>query len=161
MIQIDFKSVFAMNSRLSKISKCESGFSLLEALISVLVLSIGALGVAGLQTVSLKNSKASDQRGKAAVLAQMMVDTAALNYTDTRATSPNVVGTLANVPCSGTATTPLTIWQQRIDCAVPGGKGGVEYDRVKNRLVVTVEWNDSLNAVDGLANQKFLLDTRL
>jgi type IV pilus assembly protein PilV len=138
----------------------QSGFSLLEALISILVLSIGALGVAGLQTVSLKNSKSADQRGRAAIFAQMMSDEAALRFSLTRAESPTIVGAMANFPCASIPTTPIATWRQRLDCAIPGAQGEVSYDRSTNRLIVTVQWDDSLG-IQGLTNQRVSLDTRL
>ncbi len=138
----------------------QSGFSLLEALISILILSVGALGVAGLQTVSLKNAKSADQRGRAAVFAQMMMDEAALRRADTRKESPDIVGTMANVACASNPTTPINIWRQRIDCAIPGASGQVSYDSATNRLIVTVRWDDSLG-LGGSTTQDISIDTRL
>ena len=46
----------------------ERGFSLLEVLIALLVLSVGLLGIAGLQTVSLKFNHQSYERTQATVL---------------------------------------------------------------------------------------------
>ncbi len=50
------------------------GFSLLEVLIALLVLSIGLLGLAGLQTLGLKFNMQSYQRTQAALLAYDIVD---------------------------------------------------------------------------------------
>jgi len=49
-------------------SKQERGFSLLEVLIALLVLSVGLLGIAGLQTVSLRFNHQSYERTQATVL---------------------------------------------------------------------------------------------
>jgi type IV pilus assembly protein PilV len=147
------KKIMVRNSK-------QSGFSLLEALISILILSVGALGVAGLQTVSLKNAKSADQRGRAAVFAQMMMDEASLRIAETKQESPNIVGTLANVPCASNPTTPLTVWRQRLDCAIPGALGAVSYDNSTNRLIVTVRFDDSLG-LGGSATQDISIDTRL
>ncbi len=46
----------------------ECGFSLLEVLIALLVLSVGLLGIAGLQTVSLRFNHQSYERTQATVL---------------------------------------------------------------------------------------------
>lgn len=49
-------------------SNREHGFSLLEVLIALLVLSVGLLGIAGLQTVSLRFNHQSYERTQATVL---------------------------------------------------------------------------------------------
>jgi type IV pilus assembly protein PilV len=51
-----------------------SGFSLIEVLVSVLVLAIGLLGVAALQTGALKNNQSALQRSQATTLAYSMMD---------------------------------------------------------------------------------------
>jgi type IV pilus assembly protein PilV len=56
------------NHTLIKRSNRESGFSLLEVLIALLVLSVGLLGIAGLQTVSLRFNHQSYERTQATVL---------------------------------------------------------------------------------------------
>ena len=52
----------------------EGGFSLLEVLIALLVLSIGLLGIAGLQTISLQFNHQSYQRTQATVLISEMIE---------------------------------------------------------------------------------------
>lgn len=49
-------------------SACERGFSLLEVLIALLVLSFGLLGIAGLQTFSLQFNHQSYERTQATLL---------------------------------------------------------------------------------------------
>ncbi|MGQ0697387.1 MAG: type IV pilus modification protein PilV [Panacagrimonas sp.] len=52
----------------------DKGFSLLEVLIAVVVLSIGLLGLAGLQVLSLRNNTQSYERSQATVLAYEIAD---------------------------------------------------------------------------------------
>jgi len=52
-----------------------SGFSMIEVLIALIVLAIGLLGVAGLQTVSMQQTQASDTRSVAVMHAQSMAET--------------------------------------------------------------------------------------
>jgi len=51
-----------------------SGFTLIEVLIAVLVLGIGLLGVAGLQSVALSMNQGSYVRTQATVLARDIAD---------------------------------------------------------------------------------------
>jgi type IV pilus assembly protein PilV len=52
----------------------QHGFSMLEVLIAVFVISLGLLGLAGLQSVSLKNNASASQRTIATQLAYDMSD---------------------------------------------------------------------------------------
>lgn len=52
----------------------QQGFSLLEVLISLVVLSVGLLGIAGLQTSGMSFTYNANVEGTAAVLAQNMAD---------------------------------------------------------------------------------------
>jgi type IV pilus assembly protein PilV len=142
-------------------SRKSRGFSLLESLIAILLLSVGAIGVAGLQVLSLKNSKSADQRARVASMAQMMVDEASLNYNATINESATIVdASFVNFPCASTPTTVVQTWRRRLDCNVPGAKGSVNYDLSQKRLVVRVQWDDS-QGLGGSAAQEFVLDTRL
>lgn len=55
-------------------SRTQSGFSLIELLIAVLVLAIGLLGVAALQTNALKHNQSALQRSQATMLAYSIMD---------------------------------------------------------------------------------------
>ena len=54
--------------------KRQRGFTLIEVLIAGLVLSVGVLGVAGLQITALKNLQSSQSYGVAAMLANDIAD---------------------------------------------------------------------------------------
>jgi len=56
------------------------GFTMLEVLVAILVLSLGLLGLAGLQTVGLRNNTASTQRTIATLLASDIADRMRANY---------------------------------------------------------------------------------
>ena len=59
---------------MSRLSKNQRGFSLIEILISVLVFGIGILGLGSLQIASLKGSSNAHYRTTASVLAQDLAD---------------------------------------------------------------------------------------
>lgn len=69
----------------------ERGFSLLEVLIALLVLSVGLLGIAGLQTVSLRFNHQSYERTQATVLISEMFEKIAANPAAARAGSFDAV----------------------------------------------------------------------
>ncbi len=61
-------------------SGLQSGFSLVEVLVALLVLSIGLLGLAGLQTYGLAYSHESYERTQATLLLDNVIDDMRANY---------------------------------------------------------------------------------
>ena len=62
----------------------QSGFTLIEVMVSVLVLSIGLVGVAALQGVSLKNTQSAFMRSQATALAYDIADRMRANVLSAR-----------------------------------------------------------------------------
>jgi prepilin-type N-terminal cleavage/methylation domain-containing protein len=70
------------------IRRNEVGFSLIEVLISLTILSVGLLAVAGMQITSIKGNFSSGNVTNATVLAQSKLeDLKSLSYTDSNITS--------------------------------------------------------------------------
>lgn len=63
-----------MNKAKLKTSRIQQGFSLIEVLISTLVLTVGILGVAAMQMVSLQTNQGAYMRSQATLLAMDMLD---------------------------------------------------------------------------------------
>ena len=122
----------------------QRGFSLLELLVSVVVFSIGLLGVAGLQMVSKQSSYESRQRTLASqvasgILEDMRTNGAAISvYAAAPDLGGNALGGLPvsncrdiNVPCSPAqkAGFDLWFWERIVDGAqeigVEGNAGGL------------------------------------
>lgn len=58
----------------SRLNRSMNGFTLIEVLVSVVVFSIGLIGLASLQTISLKHNNDSYMRSQAILLAQDIAD---------------------------------------------------------------------------------------
>ena len=124
----------------------QQGFTLIEVLIAALVLSVGLLGLAGLQAVSQKLSYSSYLRSQASTLAYEIADAM-------RANQENVadydVGNTA-VTCSMTytrtglnaASDDVNEWKNRIACVLPEGKGGIDIKTTPPHEI-RIEWNES------------------
>jgi type IV pilus assembly protein PilV len=101
----------------------EKGVMLIEALIAILIFSIGILAVVGMQGVAIKNVTESRSRSEAAflaseLLAQMWVDQN-INPA-TQANTSNI--TVANYDYQGTGTVPARLagWVARVNGKLPG-----------------------------------------
>jgi len=127
------------------------GFTLLEILITVLILSVGLLGIAGLQVTSLKNNHSSYQRTQATLLAYDVVDRMRTNfnavslsnyiakgaYTVTAAGNTHTVNSpVATASCTTTggcniaqlASTDVNQWRVLLADKLPGGIGVICLD---------------------------------
>lgn len=143
----------------------QSGFTLIEVLVAVLVLSIGLLGLAGLMASSIRNNQSAYQRTQATWLAYDIVDRMRANRPAALAGNYNTaLGAPANCAAApalagAMAAQDLTEWKNQIACVLPAGDGEVEVDA--NRTVtVIVRWNDS-RGTSGDATEDFLVETRL
>jgi type IV pilus assembly protein PilV len=94
----------------SQAPKREGGVMLLEALIAILIFSIGILAVVGLQAVSIKNVTDSKHRTEAAFLANKLLSQM---WTD--------AGNIASYayPGSGGVPTRLTGWVGQVNTRLP------------------------------------------
>jgi len=137
-----------------------SGFSMLEVLISIVILSIGALGAAGMQVSALKDTGSANNRFRAASLATAMADSLRADRSSAVKGGADFAASVTAGTCSNAAVQPVKRWQNQIACELPEGKGGVEIDTYWKRAVITVEWNDS-RGNQGQTSQQFRLETRL
>jgi type IV pilus assembly protein PilV len=131
------------------------GFSLIEVLVAVVVLSIGLLGLAALQVSGLRVGQSSFYRAQAAQLATDMADRLRANAGEARACEL----ALTDTPSGSTkCQRDLAEWRTRL-LALPGGNGEVDVDPVTNLVTISVRWDDSRGGGDTNAN--FALVTRL
>lgn len=89
-----------------KFSRAEQGISLIEVLISLLILSLGALGFAGLQLKGLQTTEDANYRAQATLIAQDAIERMLSNPEQISAYTNNSypTGTLGATPPSGCTT---------------------------------------------------------
>lgn len=120
-------------------SHSQAGFTMLEVLISMVIIAFGLLGVAGLQAFALKNNQSATFRSAATVLAADLVDRVKANVggaIDAAYNAPNLGAYGTSVAsCGGSGCTTAELaqndlfeWQQRIAVSLPAGVGIVCLD---------------------------------
>lgn len=135
---------------------------MIEVLISTFVLSVGLLGMAGLQTTGMRSNLSAYHRSQATQLAYDMADRIRGNIDDASQmgassyatiTSPNDQPTCTAI--SGTCTSAqmaendLAEWEGDMALLLPSGQGGISVDGLI--YTVKVEWDDDR---DGSVNSQ-------
>ena len=126
------------------IARRHRGFTLVEALVALLALSIGLLGVAALQMTGLRANLSSSWRSQATYLSYDILDRMRAN----RNQRTNYATGLGAAPTpGGVATLDLAAWKANLAAALPGGDGTVVLGPPDNTTItVTVQWDDSRGA---------------
>lgn len=153
----------------------EAGFTLMEVLVAFLILSVGLLGLAGLQMKGLAYAHQSYQRSLATLLAQDMADRMRANrpavlagdYRLTSAPSDPGVTCSGAAPCTPAKLAALDLYQwyqQEIAADLPNGKGMVCVgsnptdsnfcNGVGNIYSIIVSWSEK--APTGTVTRKFV-----
>lgn len=121
------------------------GFGLIEVLISVVVLAVGLLGIAGLQLTMIRDNHAAYMRSIAIAQTSNMIDRMRANYEGVKAGHyNNISGIPANPncsPCSGSQLAQLDAYQWNTKNAqlLPSGQGSVVSGG--NRFTISVCWD--------------------
>ena len=122
----------------------QRGASLLEVLISVLILGIGMLGIAALQATALRNSQSSLEQSQAVIQTYAILDAMRVNREQAIAGSYN--GELCDVPAAAGSlvSADLRRWVQELKGALgEGACGEVLCTAGAEDCTITVQWDDS------------------
>lgn len=142
----------------------QSGFTLLEVMVAMLVLSIGLLGLAGLMASSMRNNQSAYHSTQATWLAYDILDRIRANRAGALAGDYSAAlgpATCSITPPSGTiAAQDIGGWKNMIACALPEGDGSITVTPANRRVSITVQWNDS-RGTGGLANQQLTVESQL
>lgn len=133
-----------------------SGFSLLEVMIAILVLSIGLLGMAGLQLNAMKFNQTATVRSHATFLAYDIADRMRANRAVAKAGGYEIASDEEATGAS-VAQSDLGTWKDSLERFLPGGQGSVAVDG--DIVTVTIIWDETRTGEAG--NQQFVFETRL
>ncbi len=141
----------------TQIRRTQSGMTLLEVLIALLVLSVGLLGMAGLQLTGMKMTNDSYYRSQATWLAYDIYDRMRANYDQASNTNNYRISLSDSAPTGATdcATTTCTAvqmakydlasWKDMLAAKLPAGDGEIIYQDMGSgrRYTVAIQWDDS------------------
>jgi type IV pilus assembly protein PilV len=131
------------------------GITLVEILVAVLVLAIGLLGLAGLQTQSLNFNHSAYLRSQATFMAYDIIDRMRANRDAAIAGNYDIA-----IGAAGTAGTlagdDLVAWKTSLATLLPNGDGSVA--RAAGDVVIQVQWVDAEGV---LINPPFQIRSRL
>lgn len=146
----------------------QAGFSMVEVLVTIVIVSIGLLGMASLQLNSLRNNTSANDRSIATALGYDIIDRMRANskaaldgsYATDLDTAPSdsvdCLGTASNCSASDLASHDLDYWKcslgkwnaetactdtHQIAGPLPNGDGAIVING--NMVTVTVQWEDN------------------
>lgn len=155
----------------------QAGFSLLEVLVSMVILAIGLLGLAGLLTASMGNSHSASLRTQATVLAYGIADAMRANRCNAKLGAYDIA--MADNASGAPATQAqrdVAAWLAEVAARMPSGDGQIRRsagcgdgdalvtpsgcDSAPTPVAVVIQWNDQ-RGIGGGANQRLCMVTQL
>lgn len=120
------------------------GFSLVEVLVSIVIVAIGLLGMAGLTAAGLKSNNTSYYRSQATVLANDILDRMRANAVQARGQQYDVAAGPAYTAAGGTLELfDCQEWVAAIAAAMPGGTGTVDVNAGTATIVINWDAGES------------------
>lgn len=151
--------------------KKNTGFTLIEVLVAMLVLAVGLLGLAGLQAASLKNNQSAYNRSQATQLAYDIADrmransTESLGYTSIQAENAVKKDQCTQVSASCTAvdmaSNDLYEWNLAIKNSLPSTPNTPATGTITtsgNVFTVTIRWDDDRDGDIDIYDPNFQTD---
>ena len=125
----------------------QSGMTLIEVLVSVVVVSVGLLGVAALQVTTLQNTHNSLLRTQASALADDILDRMRANRTVALSGSYNrAIGDTAPTATATRADNDLKEWYAAIKALMPNAKNGASDGAIQvnpdGAATITIQWGE-------------------
>lgn len=156
-----------------------NGATLIEVLISLLILSVGLLGMTGLQTVSLRNTQSAYLRTQASIASNDVVERIRANlqgveansYEGNAGSATAACNTIAGCSSTQLAANDIAEWKAALAADLPVGAGTVctdatpedgtpgapACDGVGDLYAVKIWWDEDR---DGVAEKRFSLSFR-
>ncbi|HKM28005.1 MAG TPA: type IV pilus modification protein PilV [Thiopseudomonas sp.] len=141
---------------LGRFCQAQRGATMLEILITLLILSIGLLGMAGLQALSLKSNQSAYYRSQATFLAYDISERMRANSEVARAggyvvESPTSLSTY-NTESTDLAARDIAEWLNNLAETLPSGTGKNTLDGTL--VTIEVSWDDTRGAIQAPSSEE-------
>jgi type IV pilus assembly protein PilV len=119
--------------------KSQSGVMLLEAMIGILIFSLGVLALVGMQALATKVATESRDRAEASNLASQLIGEMWINRTNLATNYNYTAG-------SGTPPSGVQTWMDQVQSALPNADASVEVGAptlagvAGNEVIITIHW---------------------
>lgn len=138
----------------------QQGVSLIEVLVTVVVLSIGLLGIAGMQVKGMQFNHSAYLRSQATILASDVLDRMranrgqasttgvyARNFLDAKPTAKECYDPAVSCSPAEMAAFDLNEWVSLVGLTLPSGDGQISFEDVSGVRIYTVDiqWKDARN----------------
>lgn len=141
----------------------DKGFTIIEVLISMVILAIGILGLGVLQLTAMQNTQGGYLRSQATILAYDIMDAMRTNipavsngdhqiaFAAVTPTAADCYGAGADCTLGQIAGSDVSRWRSVLRAYLPSGNGQVETVDLGNvtRVTVSVSWIDPYSAESG------------
>lgn len=127
------------------------GFSLIEILVAVVVLSLGMLGIAALQMTAIRFNQSAQSRTQVTSLANDIID-------KMRANPAFLASYTQAVPANATANTDVTNWKLALTNVLGANATGAIAgpNAVDQTYTISITWSDASDATEDARNGRAL-----
>jgi type IV pilus assembly protein PilV len=140
----------------------EAGFSMIEVLVTLVILAFGLLGLAGMQSIGLKNSQGSLSRSQATVLGYDIIDRMRSNCMNALG-GDYAIAIGSGIPSAGAAMSSVDLnqWKTALAENLASGDASIVVSAPTSAepvpfATVIVQWNDS-RSTGGTATQQVVV----
>jgi type IV pilus assembly protein PilV len=123
----------------------QRGATLIEVLVTFVILAVGILGLAGLQARALSYNQSALYRSQATALTDDILDRMRANRT--AATGGNystaLSATSSSISGSTVAATDLKDWKAQVEALLPQGQASIAVTSDTLAYEITIQWDDS------------------
>lgn len=134
-----------------------TGFTLIEVLVALVILSVGLLGIAGMISVSLKSSGSTYTRTQVTALTYNILDRMRANraqavtgaydiaMSTATPTGGDCIGSTKSCTPAQIASFDIAEWRSDLASELPSGNGSISTTAINNmtQVTITIEWSDA------------------
>ena len=114
------------------------GIALIEALVGILIFTIGLLGVVGLQAAMMRAQGSAKSRADAAVLASELTGLMWSDYDNV--VTKGLIARYNSTPTTACTTQPCMNWVAKVQSELPQGGATIATDATTGTTTISITW---------------------